>query len=776
MGAMSSTSNHTESNGSTKAGANWNRRKLRQRPKEPKARSKLAKESCRTFRQMVLGWSLRNLHCLVVEFEASLALREITASADLARPRAPSLQADLARLYRKGVVADTLLLVDDQLLNVHRCILSCRSAWLQSFLRTNADNSSCPVRLNLPGSPISSVALDAFIFFLYTGVVDRERLSAAEYEQFCFLNSTLDVSDDWLADVTSLLYESNDDADIEIVFTRSTRCVSCENINANDGISKYASLRHSRASRKALRQKYLCHSAILATRSPFFHSLIVKRRVDSCTNSGRVRIFLDESVIPRQYAPVIFDAFYSDRVDLSIIERGHLPSASSLSEVKAIASGKCLASPLEEATELYQIGRFLDFPVLVQGCEDILASRLDYDTLHALYSWASEPHGSPYVRRCCVAFLAEHFSHVANSPDLFNLDETLLIETLKLDFVQASELEILVAILKWGEHQLIRTMEEREPNLIAGTMHSISRKGFKRSAESDAELRHVLANLLPLVRFDYVLPRNHMLFLSALQRNLLDIDCGQKQEEQVESSLADGGGGSTAYHRLWSSSGNVITQPRLFMPFYVLTKKALVKKVLSSPEEVVSLIDHRPPPYDISADTVDLLKPCSPYSTYQRGLQGESELSIVDGETIERIHAEVANILRDDPLVYRAMNCGCSYHRRAVLHLVQMKVIREYGLEDVASEIMQCRERWPSPLSRSPNVVDNRNCSHLQRETNLCVPPLTSVDDVGKFRNQQSCSRWFLPDLMPSVHANSASDNEAVHSLSYKATCSIDSP
>ncbi|KFD65331.1 hypothetical protein M514_08222, partial [Trichuris suis] len=749
MGSVASTDRRLVGTGFSKTGSFCKPHKLKHRLKEAKVRSKLAKQSCRTFRQMVLGWSLRNLHCLVVEFEASIALREITASADLARPKAPTLQEDLARLYRESIVADTCLLYEHQLFNVHRCILNSRCAWLQSFLRSIIDEKSDgPIGLNLPGSPVSPVVLDAFIFFLYTGIIHREKLSTTEYEQFCLLNSTLGVSNDWHADIASLFHEPNDDADIEIVFTRNTKCISSENVSTNDVTSKYASLRYGQAFKKTLRQTYLCHSAILATRSPFFRSLIVKRRIDSSRKSKRVRIFLDESVIPRQYAPVIFDAFYTDRVDLSTIERGHLPSASSLSEVKAIASGKCLTSPLEEATEIYQIGRFLDFPILVQGCEDILASRLDYDTLNALYGWSSEAHGSPYVRRCCVAFLAEHFSHIVNSPDLFNLDETLLIEALKSDFVQASELEILVAVLKWGEHQLTRIMEEREPNLLAGTMHSISRKGFKRSAESDAELRQILANLLPLIRFDYILPRNHVLFLNALQRNLLDIDYGQKQEESNEASPAEVG--STAYHRLWSS-GSVVTHPRLFMPFYALTKKAFVKKALSAPEELVSLIDHRPP-YDISANTVDLLKPCSPYDTYQRDFDGQCELStLIDSEWVEKIHDEVAAILRDDPFVYRAMNCGCSYHKEAVLHLVQMKVIRQYGLEDVAREIIQYKKRWPLlPFSRSPQI------DHAS----------TPMSDVSEFQDQQSCSEWYLPDLtMPSAYKNFAMNHHSSHSL-----------
>lgn len=38
-------------------------------------------------------------------------------------------------------------------------------------------------------------------------------------------------------------------------------------------------------------------------------------------------------------------------------------------------------SPLEEAMELYQIGRFLELDILSQGCEDLI---LEYLTLESL--------------------------------------------------------------------------------------------------------------------------------------------------------------------------------------------------------------------------------------------------------------------------------------------------------------------------------------------------------------------------------------------------------
>lgn len=38
-------------------------------------------------------------------------------------------------------------------------------------------------------------------------------------------------------------------------------------------------------------------------------------------------------------------------------------------------------SPLEEAMELYQIGRFLELDILSQGCEDLILEWLTQDSL-----------------------------------------------------------------------------------------------------------------------------------------------------------------------------------------------------------------------------------------------------------------------------------------------------------------------------------------------------------------------------------------------------------
>ena len=91
-------------------------------------------------------------------------------------------------------------------------------------------------------------------------------------------------------------------------------------------------------------------------------------------------------------------------------------SVNSLSEVQAIASGKCQLSPIDEATEIYHMAKFLEFNALAHGCENIIVQHITVDCLPSIYNWSIEAHGSEFVRRNCVAFLAQEFTKVL---DLF---------------------------------------------------------------------------------------------------------------------------------------------------------------------------------------------------------------------------------------------------------------------------------------------------------------------------------------------------------------------
>lgn len=116
---------------------------------------------------------------------------------------------------------------------------------------------------------------------------------------------------------------------------------------------------------------------------------------------------------------------------------------------------------MEEAMELYQIGRFLELDIVSQGCEDVILEWLTIDSLPGVLRWGSQPHGSAWVYRQAKHFLREEFAQIAQSNVLYQLDKVHLIDALNSHFLQASELEVLQAVLKWGEQELIRRMEDR---------------------------------------------------------------------------------------------------------------------------------------------------------------------------------------------------------------------------------------------------------------------------------------------------------------------------
>lgn len=329
-----------------------------------------------------------------------------------------------------------------------------------------------------------------------------------------------------------------------------------------------------------------CHKAILSARSPFFRNLIARRirhTVDQPTDDQptdrllhvTTRIVLDETVIPKRYAKVLLHAIYLDTVDLTLILRGNGSgnSAGSLGEVQALThTGRTRPTPLEEAMELYQIGRFLELNILSQGCEDLILEWLTLDTLPQVLKWGQQPHGSAWVHRQACHFLREEFSSIVGSPVLHLLDKQQLIGALQSNFLQASELEVLQAVLKWGETELVRRMEDREPNLLSHTAHSVTRKGIKKRDLSDVELREILSELLPLVRMDHVLPPNSDHLNQAIRRGLVSTPPSHMIGDERDNLRIN------AWVRCGKMHG-LFVRPRLFMPYYEEIKTLLEDRV-----------------------------------------------------------------------------------------------------------------------------------------------------------------------------------------------------
>lgn len=98
------------------------------------AKRKLLNKHTKIFRELVENWSLQDLHCLLVEYEASIALRDLCVKADSVRPETPTLKKDLCNLYINGWCADVAIMYGDTEFLVHRSILSTRSPFFRQLL------------------------------------------------------------------------------------------------------------------------------------------------------------------------------------------------------------------------------------------------------------------------------------------------------------------------------------------------------------------------------------------------------------------------------------------------------------------------------------------------------------------------------------------------------------------------------------------------------------------------------------------------------------------
>lgn len=109
---------------------------------------------------------------------------------------------------------------------------------------------------------------------------------------------------------------------------------------------------------------------------------------------------------------MLLHAIYLDQVDLNLISRNGCGGG--LGEAQALAhTGRARLSPIEEAMELFQIGRFLELDILSQGCEDLILEWLSQETLPAVLQWARQPYGSAWVHRQVIncTMLSFFFSH-----------------------------------------------------------------------------------------------------------------------------------------------------------------------------------------------------------------------------------------------------------------------------------------------------------------------------------------------------------------------------
>lgn len=557
------------------------------------------------------------------------------------------------------------------------------------------------LELELRSSPIDVQLFSSLLRYLYTG-------------DLCPHDPTIDVNvlrrlgEDFgtpnpLEHDLRYLLETGDYADAALVFTSES-----SSSNSNSGSDCQRPDSSGSSSEYGFRPKLElpCHKAILSARSPFFRGMIQRRLRSFEEQNDRAiptRIVLDETVIPKRYARVLLHAIYLDTVDLSLIIRAGNSSTQhgSLSETQGASSSsgsggnRQRGSPLEEAMELYQIGRFLELDILSQGCEDLILEWLTLESLPMVLKWGSQPHGSSWVYRQACHYLREEFSAISVSPILHQLEKSQLIDGLQSNFLQASELEILGAVLRWGEQELIRRMEDREPNLLSHTAHSVTRKGIKKRDLSDIELREILSELLPHVRMDHVLPPNNETLHSAIRRGLVSTPPSHMIGDDRENLRIN------AWIRGGKNHG-LFVRPRLFMPYYDEVKSLLEDHNVSQQIELLRLRRSRHYPDipdtlymvsrlnrcsvgNVSSSSNDLLT--TQTTTQLDVVTNTSSIPAPDPSSMEAMQKREQK-LRQTPMCQRALALTLS-SKHEIYRQIRLRVVREFNFPDDVAILLE---------------------------------------------------------------------------------------
>ncbi|CAH2064765.1 unnamed protein product, partial [Iphiclides podalirius] len=535
-------------------------------------------EHGRFIRSVVSSWRLAEVFVLCEQLEAGAALRDLATQAELAREPAAALHADLAAAHRDGWWCDVELVGAGWSVAAHRAVLAARCSYFRELLQRYPN--LCRVPLEGVGASLSKEEAELAVLALYAGPsvcrtppCDRcckwERSTKAESDLDIIsgestlsrrgavcgcscggggggggaargrgvrrLAELLGFSLDTLHRDMKYLLDSGEQSDMRLVFR-------LEGCGAAYGF------------RAAL--ELPCHRLVLAARSRFFRGVLSRGGAGGA-------VCADERVLPRRFARALLHAAYTDQVDLGLIGRG----SSSPSSTGSTGSGPTAwggvsrssprptsTSALDDAFQLYEIARFLEMAIAVQGCEDAIAEALAPDTLAHVLRWAAQPHASPWVHRQAMRYLRDEFPAVMAHAASARLPRQALAAALASPFLQASEAQALRALLRWAERAPApkHAPEQREPNVVWHTAHAASRRGARRREAGEGALREALAALLPLVRLEH-LPPDCELVAQALRRGAL---------AQPPSHMLDGGGGKDA----WLARG-AARPPRCFLPY-----------------------------------------------------------------------------------------------------------------------------------------------------------------------------------------------------------------
>jgi BTB/POZ domain-containing protein 7 len=308
-------------------------------------------------RELTQSWNTHQINALVEEYESLSALKDLSIQTSLARPQVRTLKQDLLALYEGQCFTDVVLEFKRVKFHCHRFILSLRSPFFHTLLAKNPEHNA-RVCVNIDNPELTVDIFQMMIHYLYTGDIPTIDTALDNLEILMKLGEEFGTPNVLEHDMNVLL-NTNKFSDVTLVFQDSSAATSQnkEIVGSNSRFQLH------------------CHKAILAARSPFFHSLLTKLSKQKLP-SQPLRLVLDEKVIPRQYGRVLLQCMYLDCVDVSSVIRW-----TSGSDERSVEDPHKLLTVPEVAMEVYEIARFLNFATLEQGMTFML-SFLDNNELY----------------------------------------------------------------------------------------------------------------------------------------------------------------------------------------------------------------------------------------------------------------------------------------------------------------------------------------------------------------------------------------------------------
>ncbi|CAG9532968.1 unnamed protein product [Cercopithifilaria johnstoni] len=656
----------------------------------------ISREDQRAFCDLISHWTSTELAALLTEMESACKVRDLISMAEEARPSTSVLAKDLLNAWKNEVVSDCFVIHKGLRYAAHSFILRARCRYFSDFWNSlvTQQSDSAKFEILFMDNSISSETFQAMLYYIYSGEYDKSLCDSDRQS----LNTVLQRYGCGSSLSNDLMAADSQIGECTLVFTAGNR-------------------RGSHSEDRDYRVK--CSGIVLAARSSYLRSMIEKRIL--CDEE--LEIVINEHLFPRIYARIILDAIYTDRLDLNKMQEKYQLSVSSLSEVQAIASGQRHLASLRHAIDIFHIAQFMNLPYLMHACEDTIIAQMSIETVGSLWNWACEPGGSAYVRRQCIAFLRSDFSRICSSHILFELQEDLLRNCLLSDYVQCAEVKILETVIRWGEHELMRRMEEREPNLIANTIHSVSRKGIRRSELNDEELKSILADLLPLVRIDYILPPFHRSLNAAYKRGLLDRSAHVDLLGQCYPDSRSPDVNPDAHWFDHSVPRRHSAGPRLLIPYIAQVQKQL-KRLYRSGENISCTLQQKGSPTNELQLVVNNLSP------------------EIISETLKLKVERRLKELAENDLLKKISCCGCSHHLELAIEQIRLRVLRELNMDDDCLEL-SCiypaskRNLLPHYYSNEPTVAVASDAVNI--DISLSSRALSDYGNRGK-----SC----LPDVL----------------------------